>query len=87
MSGALRDGVRLSGIVGDLSVHEGDDVGADGGLHYIRKRYGVGGGTSIGSHVILQGLHGDEGAGGGSCHFFGGGGERGGCEKMKALGF
>ncbi|KAL0344604.1 UNVERIFIED_CONTAM: hypothetical protein Sradi_4291700 [Sesamum radiatum] len=65
----LGNGVRLAGVVGDLSVDKCDNVRADRGLHDIGKRQGIGCGTSVSGHVIFQGLHGDEGAGGGSCHF------------------
>lgn len=53
----------------------GDDVGPDRGLH----DGGQGEGILVGGHVGVEGLDGDDGAGGGVGHFSGrGGGERGG---------
>ncbi|GER28672.1 concanavalin A-like lectin protein kinase family protein [Striga asiatica] len=70
VTGASGDCVGLAGVVGDLAVDEGHDVGADGSLHHVGEGHGVdAGGASIGGHVVLQRLDGDEGTGGGGGHF------------------
>ena len=66
MTGLLGDGVGLAAVVGDLSVDEADDVGADGGRHDVGEDDG---GGLVGGHVAVEALDGDERTCGGGSHF------------------
>lgn len=64
MTGFPRNGVGLAGVLGDIGVNKVDNVRTNRGFHDM----GQGKTSTVGGHIGLQGLDGNEGAGGGG-HF------------------
>lgn len=77
MAGLSGNGIRLTGGFGDIVFNKIDDIGSNRSLYDFGKRNP----STVGGHVGLQGLNGDEGTSGG--HFCEIGVQRG----MGRLGF